>query len=285
MYNIIPLIIILISFSIIIAIVARKFSILANLDIDSIQSEREAKFKEQIISNRLKRNYLFYYSRLLRQIKPLGQALNGLFHSLYKKLIDFKESYKEEKAAENFNETSIEKLFLEAEELLKQDAVDEAESKYIKIISLDSKNTKAFRYLGELYYERKDYHEAKQTTLHAIRLLEKDYDDMAVSSPKDGEGQNDSERRLEVNQQLAGSYFDVALIAKAMENYEEAVMYIDKALAVEANSPRFLDTKLEISIIKKDKAMALETLEKLREVNPENGKLEELESAVRAIEN
>lgn len=274
----------LISLSVVIAIVARKFSVLANLDIDSIQSEREAKFKEQIISNRLKRNYLFYYSRFLRVLKPLGQGLNDFFHSLYRKLIEFKENYKEEKALENFNENSIEKLFLEAEELLKQEAVDQAESKYIKIISLDSKNTKAFRYLGELYFLRKDFHEAKQTILHAIRLLEKDYDDLALSAPKDGKGQDDAERRLEVNQQLAGSYFDVALVCKAMENYEEALGFIDKALMIEANSPRFLDTKLEISIIKKDKAIATETLAKIREVNPENQKLDELGKMVDEIE-
>lgn len=283
MYNIIPLIIILISFAIIIVIVARKFSILANLDIDSIQSEREAKFKEKIISNRLKRNYLLYYARFLRLIKPLGQTMNNFFHKLYKKLIEYKENYQEEKAAENFDETSIDKLFLEAEELTKQGEVEKAENKYIKIISLDSKNIKAFRGLGELYFERKDFHEAKQTIEHAIRLLEKDYDDFAARRQTDEKSAEDTEQRLEISQQLAGSYYEAALICKAMENYAEAIIAINKALTVEANSPRFLDTKLEISIMNKDKALALETFAKLKETNPENAKLEELEKQVKDL--
>lgn len=281
MYNIIPLVIMLISFGAVIVIVGRKFSVLANLDIDTIQAEREAKFKEQIISNRLKRNFLLYYTRFARGLKPLGQALNEFFRNLYKRLLDFKENYQEEKAAENFDEVAINKLFLEAEDAIKQEALEEAENKYIKIISYDSKNIKAFRGLGELYFARKDFHEARQTLEHAIRLLEKEYDDFAMAT--DEKNPENAERRLEVSQQLAGAYFDLALICKAMEGYEEAISFINKALAIEANSPRFLDTKLEISIMNKDKVLAQETLEKLKEVNPENGKLPELEQQVNEI--
>ena len=51
MFNIIPLLLILLSFGVIIYIVVKKFSILANLDVDSIPAEREAKFKEKIIND------------------------------------------------------------------------------------------------------------------------------------------------------------------------------------------------------------------------------------------
>jgi len=92
MFNIIPLILILLGLAAIIVIVVRKFSILANLDIDNIPAEREAKFKEQIIGKRMKRNFLKYYSRLARIIGPLGEAIGNLFKWLHERLLEFKEN-------------------------------------------------------------------------------------------------------------------------------------------------------------------------------------------------
>ena len=275
MYNIIPLVLILISFGIIIVIVARKFSILANLDVDSIQSEREAKFKEQIISNRLKRNYFKYYAKIVRVLKPTGQAVGGFFYGLFKKLVEYKEDYKEQKQAKAPIENVQEKLFSEIDELIEKDELDKVEAKYIKIISLDSKNIKAFRGLGKLYFERKNLNEAKQTLEHAIRLLEKDYN---IYESRQNEDLSEEEKigKESANKNLSGSYFDLSLICRQQENYIEAIAAIDKALDFEANNPRFLDTKLEISIMSKDKDLACATFEKLKAVNPENKKLEEL---------
>ncbi|MCK4539965.1 hypothetical protein KAU09_02310 [Candidatus Parcubacteria bacterium] len=275
MYNIIPLVLILISLGVIIVIVVRKFSVLANLDVDSIQSEREAKFKERIISNRLKRNYFKYYAKVTRALKPVGQATRGFFHSLFKKLLEYKEDYQEQKQAEALDENIQEKLFSEIDELIEKDELDKIEAKYIKIISLDSKNIKAFRGLGRLYFERKDFNEAKQTMEHAIRLLERDYN---VYEPLRNEDLNEEERvkKDDISRNLSGSYFDLALVYKQQEKYAEAIISTDKALAIEANNPRFLDAKLEISIMNKDKDLAWETFEKLKAANPENQKLEEL---------
>jgi hypothetical protein len=75
MYNIIPLILILLSLGIMAIIIVRKFPALANLDVDNIPAEKEAKFKEQIISNRLKRSFIKWGSKFIRLVKPLGNYL------------------------------------------------------------------------------------------------------------------------------------------------------------------------------------------------------------------
>ena len=46
MFNIIPLVLILLSLGVIIIIVLRKFAVLANLDVDSIPAEREARVRD-----------------------------------------------------------------------------------------------------------------------------------------------------------------------------------------------------------------------------------------------
>lgn len=276
MFDIIPLILILVSLTIIISIVVKKFSILVSLDVDSMQAEREARFKEQIISNRLKRNYLRYYTRVVKLIQPVGQALGDFFRWLHKSLIDFKENYNKEKIAEVDIDQTIEKLFLETEELIKNEDLDSAEKKFIDIIGLDSKNIRAFRGLGDLYFLRKNFNEAKQTFEHALKLLQKD-------SVETGNYIESGESTEDINSQITDIYYDIALVCKEIGVLSDALGSIDKALEIEPNNPRYLDTKLEISIIKKDKGAALSAYEKLKEANPENQKLDEFKQQIDEI--
>jgi len=281
MFNIIPLILILISLVVIISIVVRKFPVLANLDIDSIQSEREAKFKEQIISNRLKRNYFRYYNQFLKIVRPLGNGLVNFFKWSYKKLLEFKDTYNKEQKVVEDSEVTVDRLFAEIEELLKNDKIEETENKLIHVISLDSKNIKAFRMLGEVYFKRKDFNEAKQTWEHALRLAEKEQEVFDQSQVDEkGVKSEESEKNARL---IAELYFDLALVSIKIENIKDSLENIKKALKMEPNNPRYLDTMLEISIIKKDKMLAEKTYMKLEKVNPENGKLPDLKRQIEEL--
>ena len=98
MFNITPLIIILISLATIIVIVVRKFSVLANIDVETIQAEREQMVKEHIISTRFKRNFYKYYSRLMRILRPIGQLIAKGGKAFYKKLLEYRDNYKNDDA-------------------------------------------------------------------------------------------------------------------------------------------------------------------------------------------
>lgn len=274
MYDIIPLILILAGLTAIIIIAVRKFSVLASLDVEAIKKEREAKFKQQIISNRIKRGYSRYQDQIMDLLKPVIANTSKFFVDLHDRLIEHKLNYKKEKKVDlESEETVIGRLFLDIEEALKSDDEDTAEKKYIEIIGLDSQNLKAFQGLGDLYFEKKQYNEAKQTYKHVIKLLESDTDDYALDSV-------DSTK----NRQFADIYFDLSLIEKISENTDSALSYIDKALNIEPNNPRYLDTKFELCIINKNKTLARATFEKLKEVDPENGKLAELEQEIVELE-
>src|SRR3990167_8649123 len=152
MYNIIPLILILISFGIIIFIVIKKFPALANLDIENMPAEKEAKFKERIIGNRLKRNLVKWNSKVSRVVKPVGEASGDLAKWVNKRLVELRDSYKKELEINNLDlNNKTNQLFREAEDLVKKEESGEAEKKLIEIIGLDNRNIKAFRMLGDLY--------------------------------------------------------------------------------------------------------------------------------------
>lgn len=283
MYNIIPLVLILISLVVIIVIVAKKSSVLASLDVENIQAEKEQKFKEQIISNRLKRNFFKYWTKIIRIVKPTGQAIGDSFKWIYKKLVDFKDNYNKEIEVKGDIKRTISQLFSEAEELIKRDNLEQAEKKYIEIIGLDSRNNKAFKELGRLYFNRKDYNEAKQTFEHILKLAEQEYSRYSngvQSAEMSEDGLIQDKAGQDINSRLAGIYFDLALVCRAMEDIDEALANINKALKIESNNPRYLDTKLEMSIINKDKATAMDAYEKLAVVNLDNQKLEEFKKQI-----
>jgi tetratricopeptide (TPR) repeat protein len=262
MYNIIPLILILISFSIIIFIVVKKFSVLATMDVDSIPAEKEAIVRERIISNRLKRNIFKWSSKAGKVFRFLGDKLGILGKIFYKKLHELKDSYKTEVIlATGDKEKKIEELSAQAKEMMGDEEIKEAERKLIEIIGLDSQNIEAFKSLGDLYFENKNYEEAKQTFKHILKLMK------------------DSEETAEIGE----INFNLALTNKAAGNLVESLADIKEALKYAPNNPRYLDTMLEISIIKKDKISALDALEKLEKSNPDNQKLEDFREQIKGL--
>lgn len=290
MYNIIPLVIILVCLGIIIIIVVRKFSVLANLDVENMPAEREAKFKEQIISNRLKRNFVKWSSRINRALLPVAQGIRNFFQWALARLTEMKREDKAVQMAPEDMEQQITRLFSEAEDLRKQNELSLAEKKFIEIIGLDSKNIKAFKELGQLYFEQKSFEEAKQTFEHILRLKEGDqeiFDNLAQIAKEKGdlnEARDEYLKSLEINRESAETYYNLALVYKGMENLEEAVQSIKKALKIEPNNPRYLDTMLEISIIIKDKVLANSAYNKLVKVNPENQKIKDFKKQIDDLE-
>ena len=271
MFNVIPLIIILISLSVIIVVVVRKFSALASLDVDNMPVEKEARFKEKLISERLKRGFLKWNFKIRKNIGPaLSSAGRGLSWA-YEKLNEIKDKHTpDKKLSEDDFDKKLSSLYTQTEELLKEDNLIEAEKYLIEIIGLNSKDSKAFKMLADLYFEKKSFEEACQTYEHVLRIIEDNIpEDLEISS--------------EVLSEKAGLYFDISLACKGLENFPEAMKNINLALDIEAINPRFLDTLVEISIMTKDKERALNALERLKKSNPDNQKLLEIEERINSL--
>ncbi|MDD4901307.1 MAG: tetratricopeptide repeat protein [Patescibacteria group bacterium] len=290
MYNIIPLLLILISLSVIIVIVAGKFSVLANLDVANIPAEKEAKFKERIISNRLKRNFIKWSAKLGRFFQPVFFGLGNFFKSILSKLYQLKNDSSVKGAGRGANTKEIiEQLFAQAEELKKHDDLAAAENKYIEIIGLESKNVKAFKELGRVYFEKKQYGEARETFEHVLKLKEDDediYENLAQIAKEKGnldEARDEYLKSININKQNAQTHYNLACVYQAMEKYADAVRSLKKALNIEPANPKYLDTMLEISIIIKDKASALDAYQKLSKANPENNKIAEFKKQIDAL--
>ena len=256
------LFLIFISILIIFVIIFGKFPILVSLDVDNILTEKEARFKEKIISNKLKRSLFKWSYNLKIFFTKSNNKVNLFLENLYKKLYQTKKIYDQNEIInlEKKNEKIL-NLFKEVNRLLDKKEFLEAERKLVEIIGFDSANVEAFKILGELYLENKNYKEAKQTFNHILKLL------------KD---QNNS-------QEVAKIFFNLSLVDKFLGDFKSSLTYIKKALKIEPNNPKYLDTGLNVSIINKDKISAFNMYKVFEEINPDNKKLEEFKNEINEL--
>ena len=263
MYNIIPLIVILLCLAGILAIIIKKLPLLAVFDVNSIPEEKEAETKKKIMEERLERKAKVYWNKISPFFKLISNFFARKFKAVQGWVSKIEEKYKTKAkkgvlvTKEEFasQENEIERLLNEGEDLIKTEEFETAEKKFIEILSLDAKNIAAFHGLGDLYFLQKQYDEAINTYKHILKIDKED--DQA--------------------------YFGLAEIFYILKNYDQALANIKMALDVEAKNPKYLDLLLEISIIIKNKELAEETLSKLEEVNPDNAKIDEFKDRISAF--
>jgi cytochrome c-type biogenesis protein CcmH/NrfG len=263
MYSIVPLVLICASLAAIIIIIVRKFPELANLDVENMPAEKEARFKEQIITGRMQKNLIKLKVGLGRIFVFIGGKISALYGIVQAKLQEAKKNYSAEKAPlpVEDKEKVIADLLLKNENLDNHDDFENKESNLIKIIELDPRRAEVFARLGDLYLSDKKYEEAKQAFVHALKLL----------------GNEDVDGQSEIYYDLSAVYRETGELADSLET-------IKMAAKLSPNNPRYLDSLAEISIINKDKISAREALGRLAEANPENGKLIDYEARIKEME-
>jgi len=210
MYNIISLVIILVSLAIILAIVIKKLPLLASFDVSENPEEKAAETKDKIMEQRLKRKAKFFLDKFMPYAKHLKGGLKEMAESLRDKFKGLEEQYKKKSKKEvlvtkedheNF-EQSVDSLLKEAEQLTDKEEYDEAEKKYIEILGMDAQNTEVYHGLGWLYFLQRSYEEAKQTFEHILKI----------------DKENDK------------AYFASAEVCERTEDFEQPISFLEKAL-------------------------------------------------------
>ncbi|MBN2884548.1 hypothetical protein JXE04_01335 [Patescibacteria group bacterium] len=268
MLDVIAWIVAIFSILIILYIIIRKFPVLSILDVENIPGEKEAKFKEHILSQRLNRDFGRITILWLRFRGFIGGLIGGFLKKNYQKLSKMRDDLRRQKKL-SFSEKKerIDHLFGIAKNALAEYDYESAEKRLIEIISLDAKRLTAFLDLAEVYRLRKNFQESKATLEHALKL--------ALQIGRDPE-------MLE-GIIVAEIHFSLAWVCFELSLLDEALEYIRQALDVEPNNPRYLDLILDLSIMRKDKKLALASWEKLAAANPENKKLEELKVKINLL--
>jgi len=284
-FDIILITIAVLGLGIIAAILIRKIPELRAINTQSITSERNARTKNGIIEQRLQRKFGVFQSKTLGKAGKVIQLGRQQARQIYAKLRAIERAYRE-KAQEQISPTQraesqkkIVILLEEARELAKEESYTEAEQRCIEVISLEPKSLDAYELLGDVYIKLKDYEHAKEVFTHAIGLATRKY---RVKGPRLFRSHQE-ETYGGYNNQVACLRYDLCMAYKGLTKYDEAVESCEAALKLMPNNPKFLSGTLELAIEAKKKLLAIRTLDKLKEVNPDNNRLPEYEAQVKAL--
>jgi len=256
-------------------IVLRKFSVVASIDTQSIPKHQQEVVRQKLAAKRLLRKFENAGGFLNRFVKPFFLKLYEWSKSLIQHLIKIERqisvSLAKKQSKKDGAHEKISELKEIAEEAKSAEDYNEAEQKYIEMISLNPHSVEAYKKLGDLYMETKEYKSALETYTFIISLEKKSGD--TPQSVDVGAGSA-----------IADHYADIARANIGLEQWAAASTSIDEALKFEPNNPKYLDILFNVSIQLKDTQRADEALTRLKEVNPENQKLEEFIDQLARIE-
>lgn len=238
-----------------IVVVVRKIPRLRVIDTDSIPKERERKVKEQLILSKFQRTG----GAKLQMVGKVSRGVVGVVsrhgRRAVQKLYRLEQYYQKLKRAadegvHSYSDETIRTRIEEAEALIKQEEFIPAEKIFIDVISHNPKSVNAYEGLGNMYLQAGQLEQATETLLFALRL-----------SPDDAS----------VNVALAE-------IALKQDEPKRALPYLKKAIEKRSKNPRYLDYYIDVALQVGSLKDAREGIKALKEVNPENKKIEEFET-------
>ncbi len=191
-------------------------------------------------------------------LRPVSIGFQNFVRRMAGKLTAVERKYQakqKETRTSRYTKEELEKMVTDADVLVSEEEFDKAEKKYIEVISYDPKFVPAYEYLGRLYLRRKDYDLARETFSFLVKL-----------SPKD-----------------ASVTASLGEVEDALGNLELAFEYYKKASSLSPKNPKYLDFFIESAIETGNKYEANLALDRLREVNPDNNKIDDFEEQIQNI--
>lgn len=257
LYDILPIIVIVVSLGGIIFILMKKMRRAAGIDVEKIPAEVQNKVKKELIEKKIERKMDDFGAKF----KPLGEGMGQVFEKSFdrfKKAISSWESEYKKKSKQTIKEEggTLDKeiIFLleEADSLAREERWELAEKKYLEAISLDERNIVAYAGLGEIYYKEKELEGAREAMEYVFKLAENGYGEVEAS-----------DFRL------------LGLIYEELGDYKKAFARVKKASEMEPRNPKNLDLLCKISIMVKNKEEAVKACEELAKVDAGNKKVGE----------
>ncbi|MDP1709278.1 MAG: tetratricopeptide repeat protein [Candidatus Komeilibacteria bacterium] len=294
MLTIIPLIVIIIALGVILIIAARHMPQVAVLDVSTLPEEREARLKSTILETRLLRKF----NRFWRTAAAIFVPTKGLVENWYKKGL---KSLRRLERTYHFHvasglpdtskkaELKLQEFLDRAQAALAADSLDEAEKSYLAAIKLNPTELVAYEGLGKIYIKRQEWDAGRETFEYiAKNWPQHDQAFALLALIEDVTGHLEKAKNLylhalSINNEAVEYHLNLAVVYLSLDDKEKALSSLQKAQALEPNNPKVLDQLLQASILVGNKSLAEEVLDKIKKVNPEHGKLGELEEKVKGL--
>lgn len=294
MLTIIPLVIIILALGVILIIMARHMPQAAALDVSGLPEEREARLKSTILETRMLRKFNTVWKKSSAIFRPVVYMAADVYKVGVKQLRRLERTYKFHSASGLPDTTQ--KAGLKLQELLDKakadfstDKIDEAEKSYLSALKLNATELAAYEGLGKIYVKRQEWEAAHETFEYIIKNWPQHDEAFALLAlVEEVTGHLEKAKdlylhALSINNKVIDYHLNLAEVYLSLDDKEKAISSLQKAQDMEPNNPKVLDQLLQASILVGNKSLAQEALEKIKKVNPEHGKLDELEEKIKAL--
>jgi tetratricopeptide (TPR) repeat protein len=297
MLLIILLVIVLISLTTMIVIVSKHMPHLAAVDLVNLPKEKASQMKQKIIEMRIKRKFGSNINTFhAKYLVPIFTKVKAVTIKTYDKAIQLEKQYKKETKIQKADslpnqekQDAIKSKVSKAFESLENNELKEAEELFIDIITLEPKNIDAYLGLAITYRTAKDFDHAKEIYQHILKI-EKENSEALNGLAKVAIKQNNRELANEIYENLVKLYpdnsvflYEHAVTLEYMGEVKKALEACQKAVDLKQNDPKYLDCLINLSIVNNKKYLALKALDKLKDVNPDNQKLDEFKKRIGEI--
>lgn len=281
-------IILIISLALLLRILLRRLPELKVLDISAIPGEKQDKNKITILEAKFLRQKKTADRKISQIITPMKGFISSSLSKIQHNVAVMENKYKRQGEVEEVRIKSINELFAEAKAKIAVSDYTQAEKDLIEIISRDKKNTEAYERLFDIYRLSKNYGQAEEIIRYLIKLKSLKYrKNKNVDSLKKDKIEDSEVEVLEtidIDDELARYYDDLGSIYELMAKKDKALDAFLKANAILPNNPKFLDKVIDLAINAGDYGLAKKTYKRLKEINPENAKLEQFRQALEKMQ-
>jgi len=261
-------------------IILKKLPEVSNLDIASMQADKQGRARMNILEAKLSRSGKKLRTELNKVAGPVFGLIGGRLKRLRETVAAWEEKYKQKPKKEKVQPKTLDELFAEIDELVAKDDLAGAEKKSIEVIARNKKNAKAYEALGNIYFTSQSWDQAEEIYKYLIKLAllgdkKKSRTADLIKSQKLEDLETSFLGVIEVDPKIAIYYYRLGEVFESNERWDKALDSFLKSSTVEPNNPKYLDKIIELAIKVGDSGLAKKTYRHLKKINPENSKVEE----------
>lgn len=239
---------VVVALSMIVWVVVRKVPQLASLNVEEAPGERVRNLKKKIVA-----------AKALRRLQALQRRVLSREHSgrVWKRAGSLLANLKklQEKYQSTTSGNKVQLLLDKGFQALADDP-EAAEQNFLAVVTEEPHNLQAYEGLAQIYLTKRAFKEAQEVAQFLMKL----------------------------NPSASGRYlFALAVAFREAQELKPALKYGTQALSFEPANPKYLDFLIELAILEGHKREANKYLGKLKEVNQENGKIDDFEKRINAL--
>lgn len=269
-------------------LVIKKIPVLRITNPTEVGKFEQQQIRQQLVITRLKRQLSNIVKKFRALVNRANQGNNIKKNTIQTTLSGLEETINKIISEKTSPQRTIADYINQAEESLRKENYTVAEEAYLKVLEMDPHQLPAYQGLGEVYLDQRDFEAAREVYEFLLKRGRAATSSLGLARVASGQG-----RLEEAKDEYLGALqltstaqprIELAQIMRDMGDFPGALKYLKEARKIEPQNPKILDFFIEVSILNGQPNQAKESLEALRQANPDNQKIAEFAREIRKLE-